>query len=71
MSLPPIDNDIPIPPRRERTGATAALRELEVGQSRLLPMLPWSAYGLAYRVLGKGKFRCQKEHGGVRVWRVC
>ena len=69
MSLPPIEKDVPLPVSRG-TGMTAAIRELKVGESRLLPIVPWRAYGLAYRVLGKGNFKCHKEAGGVRVWRV-
>jgi len=71
QDLPTIEHGIPPPPRRPRTGLTALLRQLEPGDSVLLPITPWRAYGLAYRVLGKGNFQSKKEHGGTRVWRVC
>ena len=64
------DTNIPPPPPRRRTGVTAALRAMEIGDSLLLPILTWQANSYAYRVLGKGNFRARKEHGGTRIWRT-
>ena len=68
--LPIIEQGIPLPPKRVRTGMTALLRQLQPNDSVLLPITPWRAYGLAYRVFGKGNFASKKERGGTRVWRV-
>ena len=64
-----IEKNIPVPPPH-KTGVTALLRELQIGESRLIPEVSGKVYSLAYRVLGKGNFRAHKEHGGTRIWRI-
>lgn len=61
---------LPIPPPRTRTGFTALLRTLKVGESSLLPTLDYKAHTVAYRVFGKGNYRGRKEKGGIRIWRI-
>ncbi len=63
-------NNVPQPPPKRRTGVTAALRAMAIGDSMLVPLLTWQANSYAYRVFGKGNFRAKKEHGGTRIWRI-
>ena len=65
-----IEHDIPPPPPRRRTGYTALVRSLQPGESVLLPVPNWKANAIAYRALGAGNYRSQKETDGVRVWRI-
>lgn len=70
MDKPVIEKGIPIPEKRGMHGYSALLRELKPGDSVLLPIVPYRAYGLGWKVLGKGNFRSKKENGGTRVWRI-
>lgn len=67
---------VPIPPSHTRTGLTAALATLEVGESLFVPGGSYgrvynTAYQLAHRWPGGGlRFTTRQVEGGVRVWRV-
>lgn len=65
-----IDQTRPPPDPPYRTGFTALLRTLNIGESVLLPTLDYKANTVAYRVFGKGNYRSHKEHGGIRIWRI-
>lgn len=65
-----VQSNVPPPPPKRRTGVTALLRGMAIGDCVLLPLLPWQANGYAYRVFGKGNFRAKKERGGTRIWRI-
>ena len=67
--VPPIERDVPVPPLI-RTGVTALMREMKVGDSRLISEVEWRGRTIAYRVFGKGNFRTQKVRGGIRIWRI-
>lgn len=64
-----IEKGIPIPPIRTKTGLTAALREMQVGDSVFRPGAdPTGLSGVIRRV--PGKFVCRKVDGGSRIWRT-
>ena len=67
--------EVPHVPRRgrgpSRTGRAAALRALEVGQSRLfLAGNRHSLHTTCYYVFGKGNYSIRKEGGFFRVYRL-
>lgn len=68
--MPKIDQGIPPPAPKPRTGFTALIRSLKVGESVLLPVPTWKANAIAYRALGQGNYRSEKGPDGVRIWRV-
>lgn len=67
-----IEKNVPIPPRKKRglskTGMTATLRTMKVGESVLFTTAISSACTL-YRSVD-GKFTARIVKGGVRVWRT-
>jgi hypothetical protein len=68
--------EIPHTPKRtarspSTTGRSAALRALEVGQSRLfLCGNRYALNSLCHHVLGKGNYSIRKEKGYLRVYRL-
>ena len=62
-----IEKNVPIP-KRGRSGISAALKSMKVGDSMILPKQ--TAYTQAYKVLGKGNCAVRSTADGVRVWRI-
>ena len=75
-----IETDVPIPVARRRDGRTYPFKELEVGQSFLVPLDPSETPGqLRERVSAAmtwAKRKCEQDYctrkvdGGIRVWRI-
>jgi hypothetical protein len=67
--------EVPHTPRRGRgpakTGRAAALRAMEVGQSRLFLLASRHALGsICHQVLGPGNYSIRKEGAAFRVYRL-
>lgn len=70
-----IEKDVPIPEignGKRRTGLTACLRAMEVGDSVLVGMNDGSPYSRvsAYQSLNDARFTTRTVEGGLRIWRV-
>lgn len=74
MEMPKIEKGVPVP--RPTTTRLALLRQMEIGDSVLIPdmMLPKNARASvclsAHEAFGKGCYTTAKEDGGIRVWRT-
>lgn len=70
-----IESGIPLPDNARRSGITAALRTIKVGDSFAWPKkdAPQSSVGACLHSLGKRigyRFATRSTADGVRVWRV-
>ena len=51
-------------------GYAAALRQLKVGESRILPVKIHLACRVAEYTFGAGHYSCRTEESGTRIWRL-
>lgn len=59
-----------LPPSRSKTGLTAAMRQLQVGDSFVLPAhMPRSATYSIARLLGI-RISARRVDGSLRIWRI-
>lgn len=63
-----IEKGIPLPRKNITDGLSETLKEMEVGDSILLPSHPKNVYQLAIQL--KIKVAARKVEGGVRLWRT-
>lgn len=66
----PIENGVPVPPAYKRNGVAAALREMEIGDSRLFAEEAQSNISARTCHMKPHKYVTRKEGAGTRVWRV-
>jgi len=68
-----IEKGVPMPPPVAKRGFMGVAREMEVGDSFVIPMSVASARNFAgncNRVLGPKRFVSRKVDDGLRIWRV-
>lgn len=71
MNAYKIERGIPIPPKGgERTGLTATLRALDVGDSFLIANEKERLRALHFASRAGVKIATRKVEGGIRVWRT-
>lgn len=66
----PIEKGVPVPQPYKRNGMTTALREMEVGDSRLFAEETQSNISARTCHMKPRKYVTRKESTGTRVWRV-
>lgn len=64
-----IDKNIAPPPAKPRGQTAATLRQMQPGESVLVPSADVPTWRSVARSIG-AKVRCRKEGGGHRLWRV-
>jgi ribosomal protein L13E len=65
-----IEKGIPIAPAKSRTGLTATLRKLEIGDSFHAPVIAQAGLSSLAKRIGITVASRRDGEGGVRIWRI-